>query len=159
VGDPPSLRGTCETKTGGRVGSETGLMVGLWERLRVRCAKVGETGEDVGVFRRTKVEMGMFADDSVSFTCLCLDSGPRFKAEGLWRGEAELVCEGMLATKKTIGDCENLPGWRVRSLFHRWKGWKHSFGGNGTGTHVVGMSGSIGSKRPHSRWARRRGNT
>ena len=73
------------------MGSETGLMVGLWERLRVPWAKVGETGEDVGVFRRTNVEMGMFAANSGSFTCLCLDSGPSFKAEGLWRGEAGLV--------------------------------------------------------------------
>jgi len=73
-------------------------MVGLWERLRVRWANVGETGEDVGVFRRTKVEMGMFADDSGSFTCLCLDSAPSFKAEGLWRGEVDLVCGGRLAT-------------------------------------------------------------
>jgi len=58
-------------------------MVGLWERLRVRWAKVGETGEDVGVLRRTKVEIGMFADDSESLTCLCLDSGPSFRALGL----------------------------------------------------------------------------
>ena len=99
MGDPSPLCGTWGTNTGGRVGSDTGLMVGLWERLRVRWANVGETGEDVGVFRRTKVEIGMFADDSGSFTCLCLDSGPSFKAEGLWRGEVDLVCEGMLVTK------------------------------------------------------------
>ena len=97
VDDPSLLRGTWETKTGGRVGSETGLMAGLWERLRARWANVGETGEEVGVFRRTKVEMGMFADDSGSLTCLCFDSGPSFKAEGLWRGEVVTGCEGVLA--------------------------------------------------------------
>ena len=80
------------------MGSETGLMVGLWERLRVRWAKVGETGEDVGVLRRTKVEIGMFADDSGSLTCLCLDSGPSFRALGLWRGE--VVCDGVRDQKK-----------------------------------------------------------
>jgi len=100
-GDPSLLCGTWETKTGGRVGSETGLMVGLWERLRVRWAKVGETGEEVGVFRRTKVEIGMFADDSGSLTCLCLDSGPSFRALGLWRGE--VVCEGVSDKKKDLG--------------------------------------------------------
>jgi len=42
----------------------------------------------------------MFADDSGSFTCLCLDSGPSFKAQGLWRGEVELVYEDVLTTKK-----------------------------------------------------------
>ena len=116
---PSSLFGTCGTKTGGRVGSETGFMVGLWERLRVRWAKVGETGEELGVFRRTKVEMGMFADDSGSFTCLCLDSGPSFKAQGLWRGEVVLVWEGVLATQQTVRDRENVPDWGVQSLFHR----------------------------------------
>jgi len=100
MSDSSLLRGTWETKTGGRVGSETGLKVGLWERLRVLWAKVGETGEDVGVFLRTKVEIGMFADDSESLMCLCLDSGPSFKAEGLWRGEVEPFCKGALATKK-----------------------------------------------------------
>lgn len=82
------------------MGSETGMMVGLWERLRVRWAKVGETGEEVGVFRRTKVEMGMFADDSGSLMCLCLDSGPSFRAQGLWRGEAGLICERVSEEKK-----------------------------------------------------------
>ena len=143
MGDPSPLDGTWGTNTGGRVGSETGLIVGLWERLRVRWANVGETGEDVGVFRRTKVEIGMFADDSGSFTCLCLDSAPSFKAEGLWRGEVDLVCEGHVSNHTLIGCYENAPGWGRQGLFHRWKAWKHSFGGNGTGTHIVRMSGSI----------------
>lgn len=98
------------------MGSETGLMVGLWERLRVRWAKVGETGEDVGVLRRTKVEIGMFADDSGSLTCLCLDSGPSFRALGLWRGE--VVCDGVRDQKKKdigsrkytrLGSSESVP--------------------------------------------------
>lgn len=33
---------------------------GLDERLR-RCGKVGEIGDDCGVFRRKNVEMGVFA--------------------------------------------------------------------------------------------------
>lgn len=95
----------CETKTGGRVGSETGLMVGLWERLRVRWAKVGETGDEVGVFRRTNVEIGMFADDSGSLTCLCLDSEPSFKAQGLWRGEVGLA---RLGTSESVPSLESV---------------------------------------------------
>jgi len=89
-------------------------MVGLWERLRVRWAKVGETGEEVGVFLRTNVEMGMFADDSGSFTCLCLDSGPSFKAQGLWRGEVELIYEGVLATKKRCETTKTYPVGEIR---------------------------------------------
>lgn len=111
--DPSPLCGTWGTKTGGSVGSETGLMVGLWERLRVRWAKVGETGEDVGVFRRTKVEMGMFADDSGSSTCLCRDSAPSFKAEGLWRGEV-LVYEGVLVTKRQSEGVNTYPAGEFR---------------------------------------------
>lgn len=102
------------------MGSETGLIFGLWERLRVRWANVGETGEEVGVFRRTKVEIGMFADDSGSFTCLCLDSGPSLRAHGLWRGE--VVCEDALAKDERDSDRGLVPGWEVQSLSHRWKG-------------------------------------
>lgn len=116
--DPSLLCGIWEVKTGGRVGSETGLIFGLWERLRVRWAKVGETGEEVGVFRRTKVEIGIFADDSGSFTCLCLDSGPSLRAQGLWRGEVD--CGDVLA-KGRDNDREIVPGWEVQSLSHRWK--------------------------------------
>lgn len=111
------------------MGSETGLIVGLWERLRVRWAKVGETGEEVGVFRRTKVEMGMFADDSGSFTCLCLDSGPSFRAQGLWRGE--VVCEGAVSggiengprrQKHTrVGSSESVPSLESVEALLRWE--------------------------------------
>jgi hypothetical protein len=111
VDDPSLLRGTWETKTGGRVGSETGLMAGLWERLRARWANVGETGEDVGVFRRTKVEMGMFADDSGSLTCLCFDSGPSFKAEGLWRGEAVTGRLGRSGSVPSLESVEAVLRW------------------------------------------------
>ena len=96
------------------------MIFGLWERLRVRWAKVGDTGEDVGVFRRTKVEIGMFADDSGSLTCLCLDSGPSLRAQGLWRGE--VVCGDVLARDERDNDRERVLGWEVQSLFHRWKG-------------------------------------
>jgi len=49
----------------GRVGMETGC-VGLEDRLRRRRGKVGDVGEVWGVLRRTKVEMGVFAESSVS---------------------------------------------------------------------------------------------
>lgn len=109
------------------MGSETGLMVGLWERLRVRWAKVGETGEDVGVLRRTKVEIGMFADDSGSLTCLCLDSGPSFRALGLWRGE--VVYGGVRDQKKDIGSrkhtrlgsSESVPSLESVEALLRWE--------------------------------------
>lgn len=94
MGDPLPLCAMQGTNAGGRVGSETGLMVRLREHPRVRWTNVGETGEEVGVFRRMKVEIGMFVDDSGSFTCLCLDSAPGFKPVGLYRGEVDLVCEG-----------------------------------------------------------------
>lgn len=94
-------------------------MVGLCERRRVRWANVGETGEDVGVFRRTKVEIGMFADDSGSFTCLCLDSAPSFKAQGLWRGEVGVVYGCALARNNTSDHIRNTPDWGGQSLFHR----------------------------------------
>lgn len=48
-------------KTGGSVGMETGNF-GLVERFllfRARWAKVGEIGDDWGVRRRTKVDMGI----------------------------------------------------------------------------------------------------
>ena len=69
---------------------------------------------------------------------------------GLW---------GKVSDHNVIGRREGVPGWEVQGLFHRWKAWKHSFGGNGTGTDVVGMSGSIEGEWPHSRWARRREST
>lgn len=133
------------------MGSETGLIVGLWERLRVRWAKVGETGEDVGVFRLTKVEMGVFADDSGSSTCLCRDSGPSFRAEGLWRGEV-LVCGGALATRvrskivvhTRLGSSESVPSLdRVEALL-RWEWdwdtrcWDEQFDRRQAGTLTMG---------------------
>ena len=54
------VAGCCGGKQNvGRVGMETGRE-GLDERLR-RCGKVGEIGDDWGVFRRKNVEMGVFA--------------------------------------------------------------------------------------------------
>lgn len=76
--------------------------------MRVRWVKVGETGEDVGVFRRTNVEMGMFAEASGSLTCLCLDSGPSFKAHGLWRGEAGFVRLGSSESVPSLESVEAL---------------------------------------------------
>ena len=71
----------------------------------------------------------MFADDSGSSTCLCRDSDPSFRAEGLWRGEV-LVCEGALATRwrskivntrTRLGSSESVPSLeRVEALL-RWE--------------------------------------
>ena len=63
----------CGKQNVGSVGSDTGRD-GLDERLR--CWNVGEMGDDCGVLRRRKVEMGVFAMRSASSVGFC----PRFDA-------------------------------------------------------------------------------
>lgn len=62
--DPEMTEGCGEKQNVGRVGMETGSE-GLDERLR-RWGKVGEMGDDCGVLRRRKVDMGVLATKSGS---------------------------------------------------------------------------------------------
>lgn len=77
------------------MGIETGSL-GLGDLFLCldRCAKVGDIGDDWGVLRRTKVDIGMLVISVSEAVCLCLDSAPSFKATGLCiraegRGDAE----------------------------------------------------------------------
>ena len=63
----------------------------------------------------------MFADDSGSFTCLYIGSGPSFKAQGLWRGEEGLICERISEKEKrsNVAETYSVRKCRVCSIVRK----------------------------------------
>lgn len=92
----------------GRVGMDTGS-VGLVERRFGRLGKVGEMGEDCGLRRRTKLEIGVFAMRSASRVSFLstrrlsplVDGGCVRPRNGeVERGEVESAYTSQLASKE-----------------------------------------------------------